>query len=360
MRNLIRGLIAALLLGLLSMGANAGVIIGVSVDIAPPVLPVYVQPEIPAPGYIWTPGYWAWAPPGYYWVPGAWVLPPAVGLLWTPGYWGWVDGEYLWYAGYWGPHVGFYGGINYGCGYEGVGYVGGYWRGNEFLYNRSVNNVRNINVTHVYERPVVNNAAVSRVSFNGGAGGIVARPSAVERAATREQHVAFTSAQRAHENLARGNTALRAAVNGGHPPVAATPGAGTLSGHGVVAAREPRGNPGTVSPQVQNDRRAQYAGASQAGYAHPGREPPGGGHPPAPTPRAGTFSGHGVVATPEPRGNPGTVSPQVQNDRRAQYAGAPQHAAAPQGGYPPSGHEPPGGGHPGGHEQHEGRGHSGG
>ena len=25
-------------------------------------------------------------------------------------------------AGYWGPHVGFYGGINYGYGYGGVGY----------------------------------------------------------------------------------------------------------------------------------------------------------------------------------------------------------------------------------------------
>ena len=32
----------------------------VSITIAPPVLPVYVQPAIPAPGYIWTPGYWAY------------------------------------------------------------------------------------------------------------------------------------------------------------------------------------------------------------------------------------------------------------------------------------------------------------
>jgi hypothetical protein len=353
MRNLIRGLIAALLLGLLPMGANAGIIIGVSVAIAPPVLPVYVQPQIPAPGYIWTPGYWAWAPTGYYWVPGTWVLPPAVGLLWTPGYWGWVDGEYLWYAGYWGPHVGFYGGINYGCGYAGVGYLGGYWRGNEFLYNRWVNNVRNINVTHVYERPVVNNAALSRVSFNGGAGGIVARPSAAERAATRERHVAFTSAQRAHENLARENTALRAAVNGGHPPIAATPRVGTFSAHGVVAAREPRGNPGSVSPQVQTARPAQYASATQAGYPRSGHEPPGGGRPPvAAAPGAGTFSAHGVVAPREPRGNPGSVSPQVQNARPAQYAGAPQ------GGYPHAG-PPGGGGHPGGHEPHEGRGRGG-
>src|SRR6202044_3123883 len=67
----------------------AGVFIGISVGIAPPPLPVYAQPVIPAPGYMWTPGYWAWGPGGYYWVPGTWVQPPQVGLLWTPGYWGW-------------------------------------------------------------------------------------------------------------------------------------------------------------------------------------------------------------------------------------------------------------------------------
>ena len=67
-------------------------IVAVSITVAPPVLPVYDQPPIPAPGYIWTPGYWAWGDDGYYWVPGTWVEPPAVGLLWTPGYWGWHDG----------------------------------------------------------------------------------------------------------------------------------------------------------------------------------------------------------------------------------------------------------------------------
>src|SRR6516225_11365812 len=50
---------------------------GIAVDVAPPPLPVYDQPPIPAPGYIWTPGYWAWDDAtGYYWVPGTWVLPP--------------------------------------------------------------------------------------------------------------------------------------------------------------------------------------------------------------------------------------------------------------------------------------------
>ncbi len=66
--------------------AHAGVF--VSVAIAPPVIPVYVQPAIPGDGYIWTPGYWAWTGEGYEWVDGAWVEPPSVGALWTPGYWG--------------------------------------------------------------------------------------------------------------------------------------------------------------------------------------------------------------------------------------------------------------------------------
>src|SRR5262245_28054027 len=101
--------------------------VAVSVAIAPPALPVYAHPPIPGPGYMWAPGYWAWGLYGYYWVPGSWVLPPAVGLLWTPPYWGWRPGGLVFHAGYWGPTVGFYGGINYGFGYFGVGFAGGYW-----------------------------------------------------------------------------------------------------------------------------------------------------------------------------------------------------------------------------------------
>src|SRR5262249_48991704 len=71
--------------------AQAQVAIGISVNFAPPVLPVYEQPLCPGEGYIWTPGYWAWDPDygDYYWVPGTWVLAPQPGYLWTPPYWGW-------------------------------------------------------------------------------------------------------------------------------------------------------------------------------------------------------------------------------------------------------------------------------
>ena len=118
---------------------------------APPALPVYVQPPLPEPGFIWTPDcYWAWGDAGYYWVPGVWVMPPRAGVLWTPGYWGFAGGVYGWHGGYWGPHVGFYGGVNYGFGYGGIGFFGGEWRGGVFAYNRAAANFGSVHVTNVY------------------------------------------------------------------------------------------------------------------------------------------------------------------------------------------------------------------
>ena len=60
---------------------HAQISIGISVDVEPPPLPVYDQPPIPAPGYLWVPGYWAWDDDtGYYWVPGTWVTPPVLSV----------------------------------------------------------------------------------------------------------------------------------------------------------------------------------------------------------------------------------------------------------------------------------------
>src|SRR6202042_3704182 len=103
-------------------------------NVAPPEIPVYDQPECPGDGYLWTPGYWAWVGGTYSWVNGAWVLPPYTGALWTPGYWGYGASGYLWNAGYWGPTVGYYGGINYGFGYFGNGFCGGYWLRPRFFF----------------------------------------------------------------------------------------------------------------------------------------------------------------------------------------------------------------------------------
>ena len=88
-------------------------------------------------------------------MPGVWCPPPYYGALWTPPYWGYYGGRYGFHRGYWGAHIGYYGGVDYGFGYIGIGYFGGYWNGNNFYYNRSVTNVGR--VSYVYNRPVVYN-----------------------------------------------------------------------------------------------------------------------------------------------------------------------------------------------------------
>ena len=189
-----------------------------SVNIAPPVLPVYTQPICPGDGFLWNPGYWAYGDAGYYWVPGVWVRPPQVGLLWTPGYWGWGGGAYLFHAGYWGPHVGFYGGVNYGFGYGGVGFGGGRWEGGRFAYNTAVVNVNTTVIHNTYiDRTVINHNTYSRTSFNGGNGGVQARPSSQEASYSRESHVAPTVAQQSHFATAGADRGNLASVNGGRP-----------------------------------------------------------------------------------------------------------------------------------------------
>ncbi len=188
-------LIILVAIAILAVPAVSPAAVFLSVSVAPPLLPVYAQPVCPGDGYIWAPGYWAYGPGGYYWVPGAWVMAPFVGALWTPGYWGWRDNAYYWNAGYWGLGVGFYGGINYGFGYFGSGYVGGYWQNRAFHYNRAVNNVNIARVHNVYSRTVFNNSAAGRVSFHGGVGGTSARPTSAELAVARGRHTPATAAQ---------------------------------------------------------------------------------------------------------------------------------------------------------------------
>ena len=286
---------------------SAQVSVGVSIRIGPPVLPVYVQPICPDDGYIWTPGYWAWGPDGYFWVPGTWVRPPEVGVLWTPGYWGWGDGVYVWRAGYWGPHVGFYGGVNYGFGYGGVGYGGGRWSNGAFAYNTAVNNVNVTNIHNTYvDKTVINNVTVNRVSYNGGAGGINARPNAQEQVAAREQHVQPTGQQVQHEQSAGTNRAQLASVNHGQPSVAATAKPGAFSGEGVVRARA------AVGP----------ADGERNGAA-----------PPRPSTGAPTAVTHADAVTPaRPAGNsvhaspPHANNPSPEQHQNSAHQNAPPHA----------------------------------
>jgi len=202
--------------------AFAQIGVGISVNFGPPPLPVYEQPLCPADGYLWIPGYWAYDDEdGYYWVPGTWVESPQVGFLWTPAYWGWGDGAFLFHEGYWGPEVGFYGGINYGFGYGGVGYEGGRWEGNHFSYNTYVTRV-NTTIIHNTYNTRVTNVSESHVSYNGGNGGVEARPTTQQESYARQRHVGPLPAQMHHVQAARSNPQLRASRNQGKPPIAAT------------------------------------------------------------------------------------------------------------------------------------------
>jgi hypothetical protein len=282
----------------------------VSVNVAPPPLPVYVQPIAPGPDFIWTPGYWAWNGTDYYWVPGTWVFAPYVGALWTPGYWGWSGVAYLWHPGYWGPRIGYYGGINYGFGYFGAGFLGGYWTGGHFFYNTAVTHVDVTRIHNTYNRTVVENNV--RVSYNGGAGGVHHEPTADERLAERDTHRGATPMQLQHDRIARTNRQQFASVNNGVPAMTATPRAYTRSA--------------TMNTRVTRDANVQRG---------PGPQGP-----------------HDNV-----RADRGAPQPQARTMEQPHAGGPPQERAArTQGG--PEGR--PEGGHQGGHhegagERHEGR-----
>jgi hypothetical protein len=325
--------------------------VGLNVTIAPPALPVYEPPPLPGPGYIFTPGYWAYGDAGYYWVPGVWVQPPTVGVLWTPGYWGWNGGHYLFNAGYWGPHVGYYGGIDYGFGYTPGGYFGGEWRGGAFAYNEAAygphffNGGGGYHVTNVYNRTIINNTTINRTSFNG-PNGIQARPTPQQEQFAHEQHVQPTPMQQQHFQAAAHDRSLLASENHGHPAIAAVARPAVFHGPGVVPAREAVVRPGGEAHPALQPHAAEAAArpglaarpgeaAREGVAAHPGQEHPalvahqgasrpaatGGYHPAAE--RAAPERAAPERAAPE-RAAPERAAP----ERAAPERAAPEHAAA--------------------------------
>jgi hypothetical protein len=223
----------------------------IQADEAPPPLPEYSQPPIPAAGYYWTPGYWAWNNYDYYWVHGVWVEPPQPGLLWTPGYWAFVGGAYAFTPGYWGPHVGYYGGINYGFGYNGLGYQGGRWDSGRFFYNTTVNNIGAAHIANVYTQNVVHNTTINNTSFNGGPGGVVAKPTNEELLAAKETRVRATAMQVGQARAAGTRSEQFVTTNRGKPAIAATARPGEFKGKGVVPARA-AGKAAEVTPPAGN------------------------------------------------------------------------------------------------------------
>jgi hypothetical protein len=192
----------------------------------PPPLPEEVPPAQTDNGAVWTPGYWVWNG-GYYWVPGMWIVPPRGGLVWTPGYWEYGGRVFAFRRGYWGPHLGFYGGVNYGNGYPGV--------------------------------------TSARTSFNGGPGGLHAAPTAAQIAAAAETHVPLVAKQREiAQQSVRGQTYVAAAKA---PPTS----------YSATASSPSALRPAVTSSQAQAAnamRAASYAANQEARAARPAQRSP--------------------------------------------------------------------------------------
>jgi WXXGXW repeat (2 copies) len=239
-------------------------------DQPPPQLPAYDQPPAPEPDYLWTPGYWGYAPVGYYWVPGVWVAAPWPGALWTPGYWAFYGGRYRYHHGYWGRYVGFYGGINYGFGYPGYGFWGGYWSGPHFFYNRAVTRVNVTRVTNVYTHNVYlnrNYVTSSRIAYNGGPTGIRVQPRPAEIAARTQPRLAPMQSQLAIRQQAQQNQQQFYNTNRGRPATIAVqqPIPADRGVHNPIAHPTPAASGYTASPRYN----------TQPGYTRPAQPRPG-------------------------------------------------------------------------------------
>jgi hypothetical protein len=316
------------LLFLLATGLSplhAQPVVDIRVDVEPPPLVEYDQPPMPDDGYIWVPGYWAWSDDaGYYWVPGTWVLPPQPEVLWTPGYWGWSDGFYIFHAGYWGPTIGFYGGVNYGYGYGGIGYEGGYWRGGHLFYNRTVNNFGNVTVVNVYNKTVIVNNT-TRTSFNGGPNGLQARPTPQQLAAANQPHIAATPAQTSHVQAAARDPALSFKNNNGAPAVAATAHPGEFKGPGVVQP-----HPGPAGLQQRPAAGGQQPGQPNTPTTRQERtNVPNTGRPPGNQPQTRPVTPPQNAAPPRPPTPPPHAAPPPPRPPVVQRPAAPPPRPAP-------------------------------
>ena len=121
-------------------------------------------------------------------------------------------------------HVGYYGGVNYGFGYMGIGFVGGVWAGGAFRYNTAVMHVgRGIHNTYCRPTVVERNTIVNNGTWLTAA----ARAASIIRPPAGEADTRTSSTwlphrtRRGTESAARTNANNYFNHNGGHPANAA-------------------------------------------------------------------------------------------------------------------------------------------
>jgi len=94
-----------LLIGMLGLGpllAGCGGSSAYVVRYGPPPPPRHgFVGSAPAPGYVWTQGYWDRRGGQWAWVEGRWVMPPHPHAVWVAPVWRHEHGNWRYYAGHW-------------------------------------------------------------------------------------------------------------------------------------------------------------------------------------------------------------------------------------------------------------------
>jgi hypothetical protein len=219
--------------------------------------------------------------------------------------------------------------VNYGFGYGGRGFEGGYWDRGVFRYNTAIVHVDNARFHNVvYNRAVVVDHNASRVSFNGGHGGIDARPTADEQRWAHDQRTAPLAAQHQNEMRAGQNRAQFANVNHGRPENVARTEPASFNRNMPMNNNRPAAN--TNRPAAFNN---QARPAANQNFNRP--------------------QGNNYNASRPPTQ---TYRPQT-NTQVNQHTQPQQMHSAPQQSHPEPAHSNGGGGHEGGHDGgHGGRG----
>ena len=96
-RKLLLAALATASIGFTAVPAAAAV--DVFIDVAPPAARYEVVPA-PRAGYVWQPGYWAWADDRHVWRKGHWVR-ERKGYYWHPTRWEHRDGRWYLERGRW-------------------------------------------------------------------------------------------------------------------------------------------------------------------------------------------------------------------------------------------------------------------